>query len=42
MQKWEVCHVKRTTNEAAHRLAKVALSLGENHPECICDIVSIG
>lgn len=42
----EVLHVKRSDNEAAHKLTKLALALGEdqlwgeNISACIRDIVS--
>jgi hypothetical protein len=45
IDKWEVQHVKRSGNEAAHRLAKLALSIREEEfwrlecPPCIQDLV---
>ena len=44
-QQWEVNHVTREDNGAAHRLAKMALLIGEDQkwsetfPECIRNIV---
>jgi cell division septum initiation protein DivIVA len=46
VQKWKVCHVKRTANEAAHRLAKLAFSFNEerlwteDYPVCPREIVN--
>jgi hypothetical protein len=46
VQKWKVCHVKRTANEAAHRLAKLAFSFNEerlwteDYPLCVREIVN--
>ena len=45
VSRWNVCHVRRTVNMAAHKLAKLALSLGEervwkeDHPMCVRQIV---
>jgi hypothetical protein len=42
---WEICHVRRTANEAAHKVAKIAVSQNVNQlwltttPLCIKDIV---
>lgn len=42
---WDICHVRRTSNEAAHRLAKLAVSQNLNKlwiqtvPPCIEEIV---
>ena len=42
---WEIRHVRRTANEVAHRVAKMAVSSNVNHlwlkmiPPCIRDIV---
>jgi ribonuclease HI len=45
VQKWEVSHVRRTANEAAHTLAKLALTMSEERlwtedfPSCVRNIV---
>jgi ribonuclease HI len=42
---WEISHARRTANEAAHRVAKMAVSLNVNQlwltttPPCIRDVV---
>lgn len=42
---WDICHVRHTANELAHRLAKLAVTQSLNHlwlktvPSCIGDIV---
>jgi ribonuclease HI len=42
---WKACHVKRSANEATHRLAKLALTMceerlwRENYPLCVQDVV---
>ena len=42
---WEISHLKRTANEAAHKVAKMAVSLNVNQlwltttPPCIREIV---
>lgn len=45
--RWQTSHVRRTANEAAHRLAKLATtsvmdrSRRDESPECIFDIVQV-
>ena len=42
---WKACHVKRSANEAAHRLAKLALTMceeriwREDYPLCVQNVV---
>jgi ribonuclease HI len=46
LHNWKVCHVRRKANEATHRLAKFAFSIGEerlwtkDYPLCIRAIVN--
>jgi hypothetical protein len=44
VSQWSVCHVNHTRNMAAHKLAKLALSLGEerlwreDYPLCVREL----